>query len=158
MIRPKQILWFAGALFAVVMISALVAPKVSAALKGALVEVILPSRPFSDSLHILSTSPFAGLATGPGAGSTLGVTSITISNFDFADQQIGVYLPAISNSSCSSTILSEGSPYYTMIAPARKTVQFNYPTPLVFSGGCVVAQVVTTRSSEVIFDITGFIN
>ena len=67
----KTILYAAGAFFSLAFVGALVGPRVSAAVRAALVEVVMPSNPFFDRL-VLSPQNFL-MSTGPNTGA-LGIT------------------------------------------------------------------------------------
>jgi hypothetical protein len=89
----KTILCAAGGFLTV----AFAAPRVSATIRAAFVEVVIPSKPFFGAL----TSNFSQPATGPDTG-TLGVTSITVTNFDPAARLISINAPIFSSGSCGT--------------------------------------------------------
>ena len=154
--RLKQVILVAAGLLALVVIATLVAPNVRATLKGALVEVIIPSHPYSAQLSIPPGNTDA--VAGPGGTATLGVTSITITNYNSTMEAVSVDSPQMSPpNSCSGTVTSGGRPYITMFLPAQTTMHFNYPTPLVF-GPCVDVIVPGAHSFAVEFDINGIVN
>ncbi|MCU1238299.1 MAG: hypothetical protein JWP63_6266 [Candidatus Solibacter sp.] len=149
----------AGALLA---LGAISAPKLHAAIKAAFVEVVIPSKPFAAEISIVGNNTFAD---GPDLG-TLGVTSLTITNYDAAAQQITIFAPVMGGSAqfgCSfGTVIGGGSPSTSVIVQGKSTLHLAYPSPLVFSsiGGhtCVAAQINTVHSGGVNVDITGFVN
>lgn len=156
--RVKQVLWFAGGLLAVAVMATFIAPKVGAAIKGALVEVIIPSRPFSANLFVPQHQTMSQ-AAGPGSGGTLGITSITITNTDTEDQTVGILSTSTTGPGCTGAIAGQSQPEAVFIAPAKKTVQFQYPTPFVMGwGGCVSAVMNSAPGATVAIDFVGIIN
>lgn len=73
---PNKALYAGAGLLSLALIGALAAPKVVAAARAALVEIVIPSTPFFGSM---SLSGFGSQSVGPGTG-TLGVTQIVITN------------------------------------------------------------------------------
>ena len=123
------------------------------------VQTALPSRPFFDEITLVGSEKKAvGTNTG-----TLGVTTITISNFDSSIQQLFLFNPSISSgSTCNAGTIAGGSiPVAHLILEPNKTVQLQYPIPLVFTpiGGlsCIAAEVTTTHSGAVTVGVNGFI-
>lgn len=88
---------YAGAgLLSLALIGALAAPKVVAAARAALVEIVIPSTPFFGSM---SLSGFSSQSVGPGTG-TLGVTQIVITNFDSVVNQVNIYSALLTGGTC----------------------------------------------------------
>lgn len=81
----------AGGVLAVAAIGHFAAPKLTAAIKAAFVEVVIPSKPFFDRV-ILGRGVF--LSIGPDAG-TLGVSNILLTNFAPDTQQVRISQPVL---------------------------------------------------------------
>ncbi len=97
----KTILYAAGAFFSLAFVGAFVGPRVSAAVRAALVEVVMPSNPFFDRL-VLSPQNFL-MSTGPNTGA-LGITNIPITNRDSTQNVVFILAPLFSGGGCGSTI------------------------------------------------------
>jgi hypothetical protein len=69
----KLVLYAAGAVIIMAVVGTLAAPKLAATIRGAFVEVVIPSRPFYDSMSVLNSV----VSVGPDTG-TLGVSNITL--------------------------------------------------------------------------------
>ncbi|WP_347986858.1 hypothetical protein [Methylomonas sp. AM2-LC] len=127
--------------------------------KAAYVETVSPSKPFSGTVQVLNSAA----AVGPGTG-ILGVTSITLTNFDSSAQQVFVFAPVFSNSTtCSGSIIGGGTPQMTVYVQPFSTLHLTYPSPLVFSSAtgtaCVAVEVTTTlHGGGVEMIVNGFIN
>ena len=134
-------------------------------IKAAYVEQVIPSRPWSG--HTQFTN--APSAIGPGfSGNLLGVTSITLTNFDSTEQQVFIFsalLGTASPAGCASNIVGGGDPAMQVYLKPHETLHLTYPTPLVFSPGlavgglCIAAEVTTTlHGGAVEMDVNGVIN
>jgi hypothetical protein len=115
-----------------------------------------PSNPFFAAMTITSGQK---KAVGPDAG-TLGVTSLTISNFNNSTQQLFIFAPVIKGTNCNGTISGGGSPTLHLLLEPNKTVHLTFPTPLVFakigSVSCIAAEVTTVQAASVIIEVNGF--
>lgn len=113
-------------------------------IRAAYVEQVIPGRTFTDSVTVLNSSR----ATGPVTG-ILGVSSITLTNFDTSAQQVFVFVPIFSGgaTTCSGTIVGGMAPNFTVYVPPQSTLHLPLPTPLVISPAsgptCIAAQVTT---------------
>jgi len=74
--------------------------KVSAAVRAALVEVVIPTQTFHGTM-IATNYP---TALGPTSG-TLGITTLTLTNFDTTTQQVYLFQPVLSGTGCYNTIV-----------------------------------------------------
>jgi hypothetical protein len=132
----------------------MVSPRAAiAAVRGALVELVLPSRPFNGSFDI-TTYGFGG----PGTTGELGVTAITLTNFSATDTTVFVFNPVLSGSGCTGTVLGGSGPRFYVNVPARQTVHLTYPSPVVFppiSGSSCIA---ASGTSSIDFTVNGFVN
>jgi hypothetical protein len=152
----KTILWAAGGFLTLAFVGIFAAPKVSAAIRGAFVEVVIPSKPFFGTL----TTNFFQPSTGPDTG-TLGVTSLTVTNFDPTAHLISINAPVFSSGSCStqsSEILGPAAPNLLIYAQPLATQTITFPTPLVFAGvqGHTCVGILGPGSIQVY--VTGFVN
>jgi hypothetical protein len=100
----------------------------------------------------------------PGTG-ILGVTSITLTNFDSAAQQVFIFSPVFSGSGIcgSGEIIGGGNPQIEVYVQARSTLQLTYPSPMVFNPlngqTCIAAQVETKLNcGSVAVVVNGFLN
>ena len=161
----KTILWTVGGFITVAAIGTLSAPRLSAAIKAVFVEVVIPSKPFNDSmsvnLDLLNTSA-SKYSVGPDAG-TFAVTNITLTNFSQSTQQVFIFAPVFSSGGCGgsgSLIIGGGRPRMYVYVQPNSTQTITYPTPLVFAGidghACVAAQITTLGTVEV--NVNGFVN
>ena len=91
----QRLFWAVAGLFTLAVIGVAVAPKVRAAIRAAFVEVVLPSQPFSGTMVLKNEVR----SIGPGTG-TLGVSSLTITNFNTTQQQIQIFPPELSGGGC----------------------------------------------------------
>jgi len=115
-----------------------------------------PANPFSATITITSGQK---KAAGPAAG-TLGVTSLTITNFNNSTQQLFVFAPVLGGPNCASQITGGSNPSYTLILEPNRTLQLTFPTPLIFpkTGGisCIAAEVTTVQTGNVSILVNGY--
>ena len=132
-------------------------------IKAAYVEEVIPARTFSGRMSVLNTTN----SIGPGAnGGILGVTSITLTNFDTTPQQVFIFVPIFSGGGCGSggsNIVGGTTPQMTVYVQPQSTLHLTYPTPLVinpFSNiTCIAAEVTTLlHGGSVEIDVNGVIN
>ena len=159
----KSILYTALGFCALSIIGAVLAPKVRAAVRAALVEVVIPSKPFFGGVF----AGTAGAVFGPGTG-TLGVSAITFTNPNATTQLVSISSAVLSGSgnapgSCDGATGTLGgiSPTFFTNVPANSTVHLTYPTPIAFTGQgsnatCILAQV--QQGSAVFVYVNGFLN
>lgn len=151
----KTILWAAGGVLTLAFAGIFTAPKVAAAIRATFVEVVIPSKPFYGVLG-LSPQNFRS-STGPDVG-TLGVTNITVTNFDSIRNTVFILAPLFNGGGCGSLITGGAGPTLTIVVQPFSTQTITYPTPLVFGGvdghTCVAAQ----ASGNVEVDVNGFVN
>ena len=128
-------------------------------IKAAYVEQVIPAKSFYGSMHTLNTVQ----SIGPGSG-ILGVSSITLTNFDTAPQQVFIFNPVFNaGETCGSTVIGGGGPQLTVYVQPRSTLQLNYHSPLVFNPingkTCIAAEVTTPlNGGSVEIDVNGFVN
>jgi hypothetical protein len=156
----KLVLYAAGALAVLVALTTLSAPKLRAAIRATLVEVVIPAKPYYGG----TTLSNAVVAFGPDTG-TLAVSNITLTNNESNVQQVflfspGLFVPCESGSIANSHFLF---PQMGLYVQPHSTLVLTYPTPLVFTGTnghtCIAAQVTTPLHGEgVEIDVTGFVD
>ena len=122
------------------------------------VRMALPAEPFFGEMTFTATDGFKAVGV---PGRRLAVTTITISNYNSDTEQLFLFKPSITGSDCESGTVGGGStPLAHLILEPLKSIQLQYPVPMVFepSGGlgCIGAGVSTTHSFQVIVGITGF--
>ncbi len=160
----KLIVYVAGGLLTIAAVGAVTAPKLTAAIRGAFVEIVIPSHPYASSILLTQN---AAIATGPDTG-TLGVTSITLTNFEMTNQTVFLWAPTMNGGGCGlgvldTTLTKVAFGFYATV-PAGQTIHLTYPSPLTFSGidghTCVAGLVVTpgTSLNTVAMVVNGFVN
>ena len=131
-------------------------------LKAAYVEEVIPAKTWSGRMTVVNSA----VAMGPGAnGGILGVTSITLTNFDTSPQQVFLFSPVMSGSGCGvgSNVVGGGTPNMIVYVQPQSTLHLTYPTPLVFSpqsgNTCFAGEVTTVlHGGSVEIDVSGVIN
>jgi hypothetical protein len=132
-------------------------------LKAAYVEQVIPARTWNGRMQVLNATS----SVGPGAtGGILGITSLTLTNFDSSAQQVFIFVPIFSSGGCGSggsNIVGGTTPQMTFYVQPQSTLHLAYPTPLVIgpSAGitCIAAEVTTLlHGSSVEIDVDGVLN
>ena len=132
-------------------------------IKAAYVEQVIPGKTWSGSMQVLNTTN----SIGPGAnGGILGISSITLTNFDTSPQQVFIFVPIFASGGCGtggSNIIGGTTPQMTVYVQPQSTLHLAYPTPLVISPyqniTCVAAEVTTLlHGGSVEIDVNGVIN
>ena len=138
------------------------APAIAAGtIKAAYVEQVIPSHTWSGHMAVLNTPN----SMGPGTG-ILGITSITLTNFDANPQQVFIFVPIFSGGGCGSggsNVIGGATPQMTVYVQPQQTLHLAYPTPLVFNPNqnitCVAAEVTTLlHGGSVEIDVNGVVN
>ena len=159
----KTILCTAASLGALAAIGVVTAPKISAAIKAAYVQLVLPDRPWTDVAG-LGSSPGTAI-TGPGTG-TLGVTSVTISNSDPNPQRVFLFSPTFAGGASGpcATATQVGVVGFYLTVPGNATLHLPYPSPMVFSAAagsspCLgITSTNPSRTGGLDMNFTGYIN
>ena len=127
-----------------------------AATKAALVESVLPSRPFNDSANGSANY----VSVGPTTAATLAVSSITLTNLGSTDRTVFVFAPVLAGGQvCGSTnVIGGSSPRFYVRVPASQTVHLTYPTPLVYAGVDGKSCVAFGGAQSVDISVNGFLN
>jgi hypothetical protein len=161
----RRLFWCACAALVIIGIAIVAAPKVRAAVTAALVQVVAPSRPFSTLIQMPNNNWYTdGTARQYGAGSgELAVSAMTVTNWDNQPQQLWIQMPAFTaGQSCGYSrpnVNWGGNPWCSFLVPPRTTMHFPFPSPLIFSNGCMAAGVATVLTSgSVYIFVTGFAN
>lgn len=130
-------------------------------IKAAYVEQVIPAKTFNGTLLLSHVTK----VTGPGvAGGVLGISSITLTNFDANPQQVFIFVPVLTNPAdgCSSPVIGGTSPQRTVFVQGKSTLHLDFPTPLVInpvSGTtCIAAEVTTVHTGGVELDFTAVVN
>jgi hypothetical protein len=151
----KTILWAVGGFLTIAFVGIFAAPRVSAAIRATFVEVVIPSKAFFSALTLSQQKLRA--SAGPETG-TLGVTNITVTNYDSTVNTVFIFTPLFSGGGCGSVITGGAGPNLTILVQPSSTLAITYPTPLVFEGiqghTCVAAQ----AFGNVEVDVNGFVN
>jgi hypothetical protein len=126
---------------------------------GALVQ--LPTMPFFGLEDLITISGRKAMGTSAG---TLGVTSITISNFNTSTQQLFLFNPLLSDqlTGCDGSKITGGTyPQFLLLLEPNKTLQLQFPTALVFTPiaglSCLAAEVTTVNPGTVEVSVNGFV-
>ncbi len=130
-------------------------------IKAAYVEEVIPAHTYTGHMTLLN----AVNSIGPGTG-ILGITSITLTNFDTSPQQVFIFVPIYSGAGCGaggSTVIGGTTPQMTFYVQPLQTLHLTYPTPLVFNpyagNTCVAAEVTTLlHGGSVTMDVNGVLN
>jgi len=122
--------------------------------------ITLPAEPFHAEMSFVATDGFKAVGV---PGRRLAVTSITIMNANSDGEDVLLFNPFFSGSpsDCASgTVVGGGEPQVHLILEARKTMQLEYPTPLVFEPhaglACFAAGIETTHTLVIYIGVTGF--
>ncbi len=116
-----------------------------------------PATPFVSEISLNdSTTKSVGPATG-----TLGVTSLTLSNFNSTIQQIFLSGAVFSaGKACGSAPTGGTLPQMSILVPPMQTVHLTYPTPLVFTKvngiSCLALSQTTAHTNSVLVMINGY--
>ena len=135
-------------------------PKVAAAVRAALVEVVLPSQPFFRSVSVGGGQ--SGLVTlGPTSG-TLGITNITFTNFDSTVQNLQLFTPTFASGGCGvagSNVIGTSNSIFITLQP-NSSMTLTYPSPLILSDApgptCFGAN--DFSGGAVYMTVSGFVN
>ena len=147
---------------ALVALAGIAAPALAAGgIKAAYVEQVIPAKTYTGRMQVLNTTT----SMGPGTG-ILGVTSITLTNFDTSPQQVFIFVPIFSGGGCGgggSNIVGGSQPQMTVYVQPQSTLHLTYPTPMVinpFAGiTCIAAEVTTLlHGGSVEIDVNGVVN
>jgi hypothetical protein len=130
-------------------------------LKAAYVEEVIPSHTFSGRMTVLNTTS----SIGPGTG-ILGITSLTLTNFDTQPQQVLIFVPIFSGGGCGSggsNIIGGTTPQMQVYVQPQSTLHLTYPTPFVINPfnniTCIAAEVATLlHGGSVEIDVNGVVN
>jgi len=142
----KNLRWTAGCLVGLLACSAAFAPKVSAAIKAAVVEIVLPSKPFFGQTGVTVNDVHFGTGTEEG---TLGITNLIVTNFSNTVSTVEVFQPVLSPNagSCFGPITGSGGPFsisMTLRLQPNQTLNIPFPTPLVIPAvnghSCIAAE------------------
>ena len=129
-------------------------------IKAAYVEQVIPARTWAGSMQVLNDPK----SIGPGAsGGILGISSITLTNFDTSPQQVFIFVPIFSSGSCGTPIIGGTTPQMQVYVQPQSTLHLTYPTPLVINpyqgNTCIAAEVTTLlHGGSVEIDVNGVIN
>jgi hypothetical protein len=150
----------AGGFVAFAVILTISAPKLRAAVRATFVEVVLPSKPYNETITFSSSK---SKTFGPDTG-VLGISTITFTNFAAFEETITIRQAGVVNGDCSSgTLVSQVAPDTTFLLQPRSSMVIPYSSPLVFSGvgghTCLFAQVPSNINGDTIqLGLTGFVN
>ncbi len=115
-----------------------------------------PTKPFTETITLNAGGEQK--AVGPGSGK-LGVTSLTIANFGGATQ-LWIYAPATDGPNCASNIIGGSFPSFHLILEANKTIDLEFPTPLIFSSispSCIAVAKTSVASGNVEVLVNGYV-
>ena len=130
-------------------------------IKAAYVEEVIPAHTYTGHMTVLN----ATTSVGPGTG-ILGITSLTLTNFDTQPQQVFIFVPIFSGAGCGSggsAIIGGTTPQMTVYVQPQSTLHLTYPTPLVINpyqnNTCIAAEVTTLlHGGSVTIDVNGVVN
>ena len=130
-------------------------------IKAAYVEDVIPAHTYTGHMTVLNATS----SVGPGTG-ILGISSITLTNFDTQPQQVFIFVPIFSGAGCGSggsSIIGGTTPQMTLYVQPQQTLHLAYPTPFVinpYAGSTCIAAEVTTllHGGSVTMDVNGVVN
>jgi len=130
-------------------------------IKAAYVEEVIPAHTYTGHMTVVNATN----SIGPGTG-ILGITSITLTNFDTSPQQVFIFVPIYSGGGCGSggsAIIGGTTPQMTVYVQPQSTLHLTYPTPFVinpYAGNTCIAAEVTTllHGGSVTMDVNGVVN
>jgi hypothetical protein len=122
------------------------------------VSIELPSQPFFNRVTLTTATPSRTLGV---SGQRLAVTTLVITNFDTTPQALNLINPVINGSTCSDPVIGGTQPQLDVLLEPRKTLQIQFPTPLIFSRsnlGCIAFQMASVLSGgSVQVAVVGFV-
>ncbi len=159
----KRLVYAAAGLCLLAVVGTITAPKISAAIKATYVQLVLPDKAYTYELQTGIIN--GGYSVGPGTG-TLGVTSLTITNYDNNPQDIFVFIPVTVGAapgSCGGFLTAVQGPSFHVIVGGISTLHLPFPSPLIVNalqgaGTCIGLQAGTPRSGNVNITVNGFVN
>ena len=130
-------------------------------IKPAYVEQVIPAHTYTAHMTVVN----AINSIGPGTG-ILGISSLTLTNFDTSPQQVFIFVPQYSGAGCGaggSTVIGGTAPQMTLYVAPLSTLHLPYPTPLVINpyqgNTCIAAEVTTLlHGGSVTIDVNGVVN
>jgi hypothetical protein len=143
-------------------LAGIAAPALAAGgIKAAYVEQVIPAKTYTGRMQVLNSTR----SLGPGTG-ILGITSITLTNFDTQPQQVFLFVPIFSGGGCGSggsNIVGGAEPQMTVYVAPQSTLHLTYPTPMVINPlnniTCIAAEVTTLlHGGSVEIDVNGVVN
>ena len=157
----KTILCSAGCLVGVLAVGGIFAPKLAAGIKAAVVEIVLPSKPFLGQAGVTVNNVHFGTGSEEG---TLGITNLVVTNFNNVVSTVEIFQPVLSTgaSTCFGPITGSGGPFsifMTLRLQPNQTLSIPFPTPLVIppvNGHSCIAAEGPPGLFEV--NVTGFVN
>jgi hypothetical protein len=155
MISRKSISFVFAGVIGLAVLGTMTAPQLRAAIKAALVEVVVPGHPLFQSYSLTDTTIIAqGQATG-----TFGVSSISILNNSATPAGVNISQVSTAGAACTGAITgSVGGVSLRVIVPGTSTLHLPFPTPLVFfnsvNGTCIGVQ---SAGGQQVF-INGFVD
>lgn len=133
--------------------------EAAGAVKSAYVQAAIPTRTFFKILRLTD----ANVSNSAGAGEgTLGITSLTLSNRDSAQQRVYMFIPTPGG--CDGSPASSYGPPMVIEIPPLQTVHLAFPTPLVMypdaASTCIAASLGTNSLHATALEIyvNGVIN
>jgi hypothetical protein len=142
----KSLICAAGCLAGAFALSAVFAPKLSASIKTAVVEIVLPSKPFFGQTAVTVNNIHYGTGTEEG---TLGITNLVATNFSSNVSTVRIYQPVLGAgaSTCFGPIAGSRGPFsisMTLRLQPNQTLNIPFPTPLVIppqeGHSCIAAE------------------
>jgi len=142
----KTGLWAVGCVVGVFVSSAVFAPRLSAKIKSAIVEIALPSSPFFGQTAVTVNDVHFGTGSDEG---TLGITNLIVTNFNNVVSTVRIFQPELSPNAgtCFGPITGGGGPFsitMTLRLQPNQTLNIPFPTPLVIPAvnghSCIAAE------------------
>jgi hypothetical protein len=116
------------------------------------VHVALPANRFFGRMSLADS---LAKATGP-LNAQLAVSTVTITNFDGARQQLFLFNAVRGASTCAGSVIGGASPSRSVWVQPYETIQLQFAPAEVYTLGCFGAQVGTLTGGSVEVTVTGF--
>jgi hypothetical protein len=122
------------------------------------VQPAFPALPYDASANLTAAAPEAVFGV---AAETVGLSTITITNFEHAEVQVTVSRPIMASpDTCVGPVVGGTTPTFLLLLQARSSLHLEYPSPLVFpfidGASCIRVGASGLSSGTVRISVNGF--